>query len=324
MTAIDILSIDHDMPWRPWAVFYFLLIGASVGAALLAVYARWTKSGEGRGALMAATALAVAAPLPLLADLHQPARFLHFYLSFATDSVMWWGSWLLPLYIGSVVALAVVSALRLRTRLETLLYAAVGLFGIGILGYTAGEMTIVAARPLWHTVAFPVVLTLTALTAGAGATLLFDAVRGEKGLGCRVVAAGSALGLVVMGLWMLTDPAMATLALEHEPLALLGGLLGLGLAVPAALALVAGRSRTGRALAGLAAVFGAFLFRWELFTGAQLMSKTESAFFGHASLTAADTLRAAAGSAGVLVLAILAVIILFTVLAPRGGRQTHA
>ncbi|KJS43515.1 MAG: tetrathionate reductase, partial [Rhodospirillaceae bacterium BRH_c57] len=105
---------------------------------------------------------------------------------------------------------------------------------------------------------------------------------------------------------------------------LLGGLLGLGLALPAALALVAGQSRTGRALAGLAAVFGAFLFRWELFTGAQLMSKTESAFFGHASLTAADTLRAAAGSAGVLVLAILAVIILFTVLAPRGGRQTHA
>lgn len=329
MTAIDLLSIDHDMAWQPWAVFYFLLIGASVGAALLALYARLTGRPDGRGALMAATALALAAPLPLLADLHQPARFMHFYLSFATESVMWWGSWLLPLYIGSVMALAVITALRLDqrldliARLQPLLYAAMGLLGLGILAYTAGEMTIVAARPLWHAAAFPAVLTLTALTAGAGVTLLFDAVRGRTGLGRHMVAAGSALGLVVMGLWMLGDPAMAALALEHEPVALLGGLLGLGLALPAVVSLFAGQSHLLRGIAGLAAVFGAFLFRWELFTGAQLMSKTETAFFGHASLTAPNALQALVGSIGILALSIVAVVILFTVLAPHGGRQTH-
>lgn len=194
MTAIDILSIDHEMAWRPWAVFYFLLIGASVGAALLAVHARLAGRNDGRGALMAATALALAAPLPLLADLHQPARFLHFYLGASPDSIMWWGSWLLPLYIGSVVVLALAAAFGLGVRahrLETLIHAAVGLLGLGILGYTAGEMTIVAARPLWHSIAFPLVLTLTALTAGAGVTMLFDAARGAT----RPGAAGGGRGV---------------------------------------------------------------------------------------------------------------------------------
>lgn len=327
MTTIDILSIDQDMPWRPWAVFYFLLIGASVGATLLAVYARFAGRRDGSGALMAGTALALAAPLPLLADLHQPARFMHFYLSLATDSVMWWGSWLLPLYIGAVALLAVVVAFGLGARrplLETALFAAAGLFGLGILGYTAGEMTLVAARPLWHAPGFPVTLTLTALTAGAGAAMLFDAARGTIGIGRHVVAVGSALALVVLGLWMLTDPAMEVLTFDHAPVGILGGLFALGLGLPSVLALAAGESRLMRALAGLAAVFGALVFRWELFTGAQLMSKTETAFFARPSLTAPDTLQAFVGSLGVLVLAVIAVVVLFTVLAPRFGRHTHA
>lgn len=323
ISVIDILSIDHAMAWQPWAVFYFLLIGASVGAALLAVGCH-IRGTDGRGALMAATALSLAAPLPLLADLHQPARFMHFYLSFAWDSVMWWGSWLLPLYVGGVALLAVGTALRIGRSWHGPLTALVGLLGIGILGYTAGEMTLVAARPLWHSAAFPILLTLTALTAGAGTTLVFDAVRGVTGPGRPVVVGGSALALVVLGLWMLADRPMAALTLEHEPTAMLGGLMVLGLAVPAVLGLI-GRDRPAlRVAAGLTAAFGALAFRWELFTGAQLMSKTETAFFGHAALTAPATLHAAIGSAGVLGLTIVAVVVLFTVLAPRGGRRTPA
>jgi len=327
MPVIDLLSIDHEMAWRPWAVSYFLLIGASVGATLLAVYARVTGLRDGRGALMAGTALALAAPLPLLADLHQPARFLHFYLGVAPESVMWWGSWLLPLYVGSTIALAVAVAFRLDIRyraLDRLLHTVAALTGLGVLAYTAGEMAVVAARPLWHSLAFPVVLTLTALSGGGGMAMLFDAARRTVGRGRWMVAFGSAISLITLGLWILSDPQMAALALEHEPLGLLGGVLGLGLAVPGLLALVAGHSTKLRAITGLTAVFGALAFRWELFTGAQLISKTEGAFFGHASLTAPDTLEAAIGSAGILALSVVAVVILFTVLAPRVGRRTPA
>lgn len=321
--AVDLLSIDHEMAWRPWAVAYFFLIGTSVGAALLAVAAHLRgRPGEGRGALMAAAAFAVAAPLPLLADLHQPARFLHFYLSGATESVMWWGSWFLPLYVAGTVALAAVAALGIGRGLEKALVAWVGVFGVAVLAYTAGEMTVVAARPLWHNAGFPLVLTLTALASGAGAAMVFDAARGVRGPGARLVLVASALALVTTGLWLWLDPALARLAFGHDPMGFLVAFIGLGLVLPALLVLPEGGTLL-RGLAGLAAMFGAVAFRWELFTGGQLWAKTEAAFYPHASLLAEmDTLRALVGSAGILALAIVAIVILFHVLPPLAGRTT--
>lgn len=317
MTILDLVSVDHAMPWRPWAVFYFLLIGAAVGAALVAAATRRTRGAEAAdGPLAAAAALALAAPLPLLADLHQPARFLNFYLSFATDSIMWWGSWLLPLFVGATAALAAGRALGLARRAGGLLWVAVVALGLAVLAYTAAEMTIVAARPLWHNAFFPTLLTLTALTAGAGAALAVDAGRGATpAAGRGVLAVAAPAALVTFGLWLLADPRLATVALERQPAALLAGFALAGLALPAVLARLA-RARLAAVVAGAAAFTGAFLFRWAVFTEAQLMAKTERDFFATASLLDPEVVRAGVGSAAALVLAGLAVHLLFQL---RGG-----
>ena len=80
----------------------------------------------------------------------------------------------------------------------------------------------------------------------------------------------------MIGLWILTDPGMAALALETMPVTVIGHVVILGLAVPAALALFGAGAIVAR-LAGFAALWGALAFRWALFNGAQIQSKVETA-----------------------------------------------
>lgn len=79
-----------------------------------------------------------------------------------------------------------------------------------------------------------------------------------------------------------------------------------------------------RGVSGALAVFGALAFRWSTFNGAQLMSKTETVFYGHEAALSQDALQALAGSAGLLILSLIFVTLLINLLAVRASKQTQA
>ncbi|MCM2253088.1 MAG: polysulfide reductase NrfD, partial [Ramlibacter sp.] len=100
---VEVLGFTREPGWLPWAVQYFFLIGISTAALLWTLpglvwrLPRWR--GLSRRALLAALVCGLAAPIALLADLHQPGRFLNFYLQPNLQSWMAWGSFFIPFYV---------------------------------------------------------------------------------------------------------------------------------------------------------------------------------------------------------------------------------
>ena len=109
-TVVEIVNVTRESAWLPWAVQYFFLIGLSVGGFLLTLPAFVARREAwlplGRVALLVAVTCGIAAPVALLADLHQPNRFWHFYAYPQDDSWMSFGAWLIPLYVGLLLTYA--------------------------------------------------------------------------------------------------------------------------------------------------------------------------------------------------------------------------
>jgi len=332
---VDLISFDQDFAWRHWAVWYFLLVGSAVGAVLIAFITalRDENAPQIRPALFAAAACGITSPFPLLADLHQPARFMHFYLSAATDSIMWWGAWFLPAFVGGLVILTLLYSPfgeRFATYRRYVWYWTAA-FAVAVLAYTAGEMTIVRARPVWHDVFFPVMLTLSAFVSGAGMVVIVAAARGEKpGIAPRLLGVGSILFVVGVLAWVAAGWGLgngnggtfAELALKYSPISLLllmTGVCGVGGAVAA---LAAPRLTALNALAGVLAVFGALIFRWELFMGGQAQPKTEAGFQPYILLANSDALAGLIGTVGLL--AVIVVFLSFILVHEHEGEKDHA
>jgi tetrathionate reductase subunit C len=146
----------------------------------------------------------LAGPVALLADLHQPGRFLNFYLHPNVGSWMAWGAFFIPIYM---FGLFLSAWLCLRPQLAALakngdkfsgLYRALAYGGhdnpgaikaaalVGSIGaalillYTGMEVMVVQARALWHSPVLPLLFLVTALSGGLGMTGLFEAVSGNK------------------------------------------------------------------------------------------------------------------------------------------------
>ena len=102
-TSVEVLGFAREPGWLPWAVQYFFLIGISTAAFFLSlpglVWRHPDWRGISRRALLAALVCGLTAPVALLADLHQPGRFLNFYLHPNFGSWMAWGSFFIPLYL---------------------------------------------------------------------------------------------------------------------------------------------------------------------------------------------------------------------------------
>lgn len=195
MAVIELLTTHAEAPWLPWAVQYFFLIGLAASAALLLPLAlnegsalhpwRW------RLAFIMGIS-AVTGPVALLADLHQPFRFWHFYTQLTPSSWMWLGAFILPVFVTLALLVSMsmlVSRLRPRhpwlrwwftqplwPRGRTLRRLAwlTALSAAGILLYTGMEIMVVRSRPLWDTAWLPVNLLLTALLALFGLLLLLE------------------------------------------------------------------------------------------------------------------------------------------------------
>lgn len=83
MQIIELLTPHYEVAWLPWAVQYFFLVGVATGAALLVSLCVCQPRSAALQRLLPVAVLtlavsAMAAPVSLLADLHQPARFWHF------------------------------------------------------------------------------------------------------------------------------------------------------------------------------------------------------------------------------------------------------
>lgn len=195
MPVIELLTTHADAPWLPWAVQYFFLIGLAATSALLLPLALREGSTLAPWRWRLAFIMGISAitgPVALLADLHQPFRFWHFYTQLTPSSWMWIGALILPVFVtlSLLVSLSMLVSLLTpkhpwlrwwfalpvwpRGRGLQLLAWLCALSAVGILLYTGMELRVVRSRALWDTSWLPVNLLLTALLALFGLLLLLE------------------------------------------------------------------------------------------------------------------------------------------------------
>jgi tetrathionate reductase subunit C len=335
-TIVEVIGFTREAAWLPWAVQYFFLIGISAAAFFLSLpglaWRRTAWRGVSRRALLAALVCGLTAPVALLADLHQPGRFLNFYLHPNLQSWMAWGSFFIPLYLFGLLLYA---WLCLRPQLGALgrkesgrrmaavyrvaayggydnpgavrLAALITALGaVLLLLYTGMEVMVVRARPLWNTPLLPLLFAVTAFAGGLGITALFEAATGNKAaapLLNRWVAASQWAVLALVGAWLLTALTGAS-APAAEALDSMRGSAGWGLTFAwligtTALTLWLARRRPHSLVpVALLALHGAWALRWILFMGGQGLPKMGAAFRGYLLTFTPDGLLGIAGTAG--------------------------
>ncbi|MBB3185070.1 tetrathionate reductase subunit C [Halomonas fontilapidosi] len=236
-SAIELLAPRYDIAWYPWAVQYFFMIALSYATLWLAAPAlvfgrqRWLPTA--RLALLACLTTTLVAPVALLADLHQPLRFWHFYAYANSHSWMSVGSLVLPLYVVGVIVLSwlawrpALQAHRQATGLSGFVArwlslgdtptprALVVLVGLGTLAlstgimlYTGAEVAIVKARPLWHTVWLPPMFVATGFIAATGLVMVLNRVSGLRDMTVtrqmlKVMLGACLVAGLVAGSWFL-------------------------------------------------------------------------------------------------------------------------
>lgn len=329
MQIVELLTPDYEAAWLPWAVQYFFFIGIAATTALTAAALAFGKPGSPSARLLPAAVVvllvtAIAAPVSLLADLHQPGRFWHFYVHFTPWSWMSIGAYLLPLFVMLALGFCLLWWLR-RERLLRLTGLAMALLAVSILVYTGAEVMVVRARPLWNTRLLPWNFAVTGWLAALGAMLLVGRWL-PGGLGAMPMEllrrlGISALVLVVLGVlvWVATgslglDPSFpAALRLfEDFPvwrLSLLGAVLSgvlmlVMLARPAARLGGAGYSL----LVALVMLGSAWVFRWVVFMSVQGVPKYGAGLYLYSMPLGGDGLLGILGMFGLCLALLVAVV----------------
>lgn len=326
--VIEVVNIAREVSWLPWAVQYFFLIGLSVGGFALSLpglafgNAAWLR--VARLALLVALVTGLAAPVALLADLHQPGRFWRFYAQPNLRSWMAWGAFFIPGYLGGLLLYAF-AALRpalprpLRGPACPLLLRGASLlgvvFGALVLLYTGMEVMVVRARPLWNTPLLPMQFALTAFAGAVGGVLLLDRLLGghDRALAQRLTRLLAWLmfaALVLGGIWLAfgalrREPvhAAALASVVHSPAWRATALWAGGAALLTAT--LAALPRLGW-LAGLLALHSAWMFRWTVFIGGQTVPKTGAGFYDYHLPLGHDGWLGILGTAGLCLFLLIA------------------
>ena len=330
MQIIELLTPAYESAWLPWAVQYFFLVGICTGAAMTAAACAFGRAGSPSARLLPAAvvvlaASAAAAPVSLLADLHQPARFWHFYAHFTPWSWMSVGAYLLPAFVMLAFAFCAAWWLGWRTLLRVL-GVLMALAALSVMVYTGAEIMVVRARPLWNTLFLPINLALTGWLAALGAMLVVA--RWLPG-GLAVLPAPLLRTLSLSAAWLLVAAAALWVGVglaSDSPsylaarrlftdfsvwrLSMLGSVLAgaavlLWLQRPAQ-ALVKPVASLGLGVAMLAA---AWVFRWALFMGVQGVPKFGAGLYVYNMPLGGDGLLGMVGVFGLCV-ALLAAITL--------------
>lgn len=294
MHIVELLTPYQEAAWLPWAVQYFFLVGIAAASALLVAACAFAAPGTQRAALLPAACAvlavsALAAPVSLLADLHQPGRFLHFYAHLTPWSWMSLGAILLPVFVG--LALAACGAWCLgRLRLLRALALPLALAALAVLVYSGAEVMVIRSRPLWHTIFLPLNFALTGWLAALGAMLVLarwlpgGLAALPVGLVRRLAWGGLLAGSACALAWAAAgsaghDPAFdAALRLYRQfPAWRLAFLGSVGAAVAIMALLACGEARLARPamalLTGAALLAAGWVFRWIVFMGVQEVPK---------------------------------------------------
>lgn len=204
----EIVVPRYGLAWYPWAVQYFFLVALSYCTLWLSapgLLGAKTWRSTTRLALFACVSTTLVAPIALLADLHQPLRFWHFYAHPAPWSWMSIGAFILPIYVGTVVALGylfwrpAMQGLREAPGLQGLVARQVCLgnwqtprflvplltlaalaLSTGIMLYTGAEIAVIKGRPLWNTAWLPVMFVTTGMLGATGLVLVLNRFSGLR------------------------------------------------------------------------------------------------------------------------------------------------
>lgn len=325
----EIISVTQEITWNSWAVQYFFFIGLSVGGTLLATATLLARRSDWlpivRLGLLVAVTTGLVAPVALLADLHQPARFYQFYLNFTPSSWMSWGAFLLPLYLATLLLSGLQGLYRDRTGSRPLTYLAAlaaSLAGLGIALYTGSEMGVLASRELWHSGWLVPAYLLSGLAGAIGLALVINTLQSKDNPAnsrplSRWLAGSLALTALWIGTWAMagyldlsgSGAALLRLAMEFSPVETLVFWIGIGLLLPLLLTLF---NHAGlNLMAGPLALFGAWMLRWVVFIGGQGIPKNGAGFYAFELPPGVDGLLGILGSLG-LWLAILIIVNAFS------------
>lgn len=328
MQIIELLTPAYEAAWLPWAVQYFFLVGICTGAALTAAACAFGGAGSAGARLLPAAVVvlavsAAAAPVSLLADLHQPARFWHFYAHFTPWSWMSLGAYLLPTFVMLAFAFCAAWWLGWNTRLRVL-GVVLALVAVSVMVYTGAEIMVVRARPLWNTLFLPLNLALTGWLAALGAMLVVGrwlpgglaALPAQLLRTLSLTAAWLLVATVALwvGVGLATDaPSLrAAQRLFHDfpvwQLSLLGSALA-GIAVLVLLqrpATVLVKPQFSLRM-GLAMLAAAWVFRWALFMGVQGVPKFGAGLYVYNMPLGGDGLLGMLGVLGLCVALIAAI-----------------
>ena len=344
MQIIELLTPAYESAWLPWAVQYFFLVGICTGAALTAAVCAFGRVGSAGARLLPAAvvvlaASAAAAPVSLLADLHQPARFWHFYAHFTPWSWMSVGAYLLPAFVMLAFAFCAAWWLGWRSLLRVLAVL-MALAAVSVMVYTGAEIMVVRARPLWNTLFLPLNLALTGWLAALGAMLVVARwlPGGLAALPAQLLRtlslAAAWLLVATVALWVgvgMVSDAPSYLAAKRLftdfsvwRLSMLGSVLA-GVAVllwlqRPAQALVKPMASLGLGVAMLAA---AWVFRWALFMGVQGVPKFGAGLYVYNMPLGGDGLLGMVGVFGLCV-ALLAAITLALEYFPARTAPAHS
>ena len=339
----ELIGAAHEAAWLPWAVQYFFLVALSVTAFALSLPAFAFRSERllplGRLALMTAVTTGIVAPIALLADLHQPARFWHFYAFMRPNSWMAWGAFIVPVYVGLLIVTAwavhrpqlhalgredwkfaglfrFISLGGAANGFVPLLAGLTALAAIGIATYTGAEVFVVRARPLWNTPLLPLQFIATGFVGALGVVLVLN----RSLAGDRTLEAQSnrylAVALGVVALLGLVWLALAFSGVSPRHAAALASVAGfpvwqtiaiwatLAIAVPLVIAL-AKPAGTGW-VTGLLAIHAAWMFRWTVFMGGQAVPKVGSGLYDALLPQGLDSLMGVIGTFGLWLFLIIA------------------
>lgn len=355
----EIVNVTREAAWLPWAVQYFFLIGLSYGSFMLTlpyfVFGRKAYERLGRIALLASLVCGMTAPVALLADLHGPGRFYHFYLYFQPQSWMSWGAFFIPLYLGCLMLYAWLAlrvdfaargqgqdrlafAYRLlgrggaASRKAIITAAAFTLLAAFVVGlYTGMEVMVVRARPLWFTPFLPAQFAATAFVGAVGLALLFNRFLPGRDQALevslnRALALSLALVLALGGGWLFVSlsgvsasHSMAFTQVAGMPQWQFTAVWAvLSSIVPMALAIW--RPASSGLLNGLIALHSAWMMRWTIFIGGQTIPKTGAGLYDYHLPMGNDGLMGIIGTAGLWI----ALLLLMLEFLPWAGRVVAA
>lgn len=341
MEIIELLTPAYDVAWLPWAVQYFFLVAISATAALMGAACAFSGVESSARQLMPAVVTvllvsAIAAPVSLLADLHQPARFWHFYAHFTPWSWMSLGAYLLPVFVSLSIAFAGLWWLG-RTGLLRVTAVLLALSAISILVYTGAEVMVLRSRPLWNTIFLPLNFALTGWLSALGAVLLVARWL-PGGLAALPTSLVRRLGLVAVGLLTVCAAAWVMAGLTGTDASFNGAMrlfklfpvwrLSLLGSLVAGLFVVVLLLRSHHALAGtwysliVAAVMlsTAWIFRWIIFMSVQGVPKYGAGLYIYNMPLGANGLL---GIVGVFGLCVALISIVTYVLGLFPGKGNH-